>query len=70
MNWDQIQGKWKEVAGSAKSHWGKITDDELTEIGGERDRLAGLIQQKYGLAKEAVEEQITKFQNSLDKDLH
>src|SRR6187401_1453264 len=55
MNWDQIEGKWKELAGGVKEQWGKLTDDELTEIGGKRDRLAGLIQSKYGLAKEAVE---------------
>lgn len=66
MNWDQIEGKWKEVAGGVKEHWGKITDDELTEIGGKRDRLAGVIQKKYGLAKEAVEAQIAKFERGLD----
>src|SRR5207253_5053104 len=43
MNWDQIEGKWKELAGGVKEHWGKITDDELTTIGGKRDRLAGVI---------------------------
>jgi uncharacterized protein YjbJ (UPF0337 family) len=66
MNWDQIEGQWKELAGGVKEHWGKLTDDELTEIGGKRDRLAGVVQKKYGLAKEAVEEQITKFEASLD----
>ncbi len=70
MNWDQIEGKWKELAGGVKEHWGKFTDDELTEIGGKRDRLAGMIQSKYGLAKEAAEEQITKFEKSLDKVVH
>jgi uncharacterized protein YjbJ (UPF0337 family) len=70
MNWDQIEGKWKEVAGSVKSYWGKITDDELTEIGGKRDKLAGIIQNRYGLAKEAVEEQIVKFENTLDQTKH
>jgi uncharacterized protein YjbJ (UPF0337 family) len=59
MNWDQIEGGVKEK-------WGKLTDDELTQIGGKRDRLAGLIQQKYGLAKEAVEDQIAKFEASLE----
>jgi len=66
MNWDQIEGKWKEMAGGVKEQWGKLTDDELTEIGGKRDKLAGVIQKKYGLAKEAVEDQITKFERSLD----
>jgi uncharacterized protein YjbJ (UPF0337 family) len=66
MNWDQIEGQWKELAGGVKEKWGKLTDDELTQIGGKRDRLAGLIQQKYGLAKEAVEDQIAKFEASLE----
>lgn len=65
MNWDQIEGKWKEMAGGVKEHWGRITDDEFTEIGGKRDKLAGIIQKKYGLAKEAAEEQIAKFERSI-----
>jgi uncharacterized protein YjbJ (UPF0337 family) len=66
MNWDQIEGKWKEMACGVREHWGKLTDDELTMIGGKRDRLAGIIQKKYGLAKEAAEAQISKFERSLD----
>jgi len=66
MNWDQIEGKWKELTGSVKERWGKITDDELTVIGGKRDKLAGIIQTKYGLAKEAAEAEIAKFEKSFD----
>ena len=55
MNWDQIEGKWKELAGSAKEKWGKLTDNEWTELKGKRDRLSGVIQQKYGIAKEEAE---------------
>ena len=64
MNWDQIEGKWKELKGSAKEKWGKLTDDELTELQGKRDRLAGMIQNKYGFAKEEAEKQIKEFENS------
>ena len=67
MNWDQIEGKWKELQGGVKEKWGKITDDELTEIGGKREKLAGMIQTKYGIAKEAAEDQIAKFEKSLDE---
>jgi uncharacterized protein YjbJ (UPF0337 family) len=67
MNWQQIEGKWKEMKGGVKEHWGKLTDDELTQIEGKRDKLAGLIQKKYGLAKEAAEEEISKFERSLDE---
>ena len=64
MNWDQIEGKWKELKGSAKEKWGKLTDDELTELKGKRDKLAGVIQNKYGVAKEEAERQIKEFENS------
>jgi len=70
MNWDQIEGKWKELAGGVKEQWGRLTDDELTEIGGKRDKLAGIIQKKYGIAKDAAEEQIAKFEKGLDKMVH
>ncbi len=64
MNWDQIQGKWNELKGSVRKQWGKLTDDDLQQIKGERDRLAGLLQQKYGFAKEEAENQIARFEKS------
>jgi uncharacterized protein YjbJ (UPF0337 family) len=65
MNWDQIEGNWKEFMGGVKERWGKLTDDELTAIGGKRDRLAGALQKKYGLAKDAVEDEIAEYERSL-----
>ena len=64
MNWDQIQGKWNELQGSMRKQWGKLTDDDLQQIRGERDRLAGVLQQKYGFAKEEAEKQIAKFEKN------
>jgi uncharacterized protein YjbJ (UPF0337 family) len=64
MNWDRIEGKWTEMVGIAKEKWGKLTDNELKQLQGNRDRLAGLVQQKYGLAKEEVERQINEFEKS------
>ena len=64
MNWDQIEGKWKEFKGAAKEKWGKLTDDDWTALKGKRDKLAGVIQQKYGVAKEEAEKQIKEFENS------
>lgn len=64
MNWDQIEGKWKEFTGAAKEKWGKLTDNEWTEIKGKRDKLAGIIQNKYGVAKEEAEKQIEEFERS------
>ena len=67
MNWEQIEGNWKQFKGGVKEQWGKLTDDELTRIGGKRDKLAGLLQEKYGLAKEAVEDEISDFERRLDE---
>jgi uncharacterized protein YjbJ (UPF0337 family) len=67
MNWEQIEGNWKQFAGGVKEQWGKLTDDELTRIAGKRDKLAGLLQEKYGLAKEAVEDEISDFERRLDE---
>jgi len=67
MNWDRIEGKWKEYSGKIREKWGKLTDDEFTVINGKREKLAGLIQQKYGLAKDEAERQIADFERSLDE---
>ena len=67
MNWDQVEGKWKEFKGQVREQWGKLTDDELETIAGKRDKLAGLLQQRYGLAKEEAEKQISQFERSLSK---
>ena len=62
MNWDQVEGKWKEVRGKAQTQWGKLTNDDLDVIAGRRDQLAGLLQKHYGAAKEEVERQIREFE--------
>ena len=62
MNWDRIQGSWKQVTGQAKEQWGKLTNDHLDVIGGNRDQLAGKIQEAYGGTKDEVETQIKSFE--------
>lgn len=61
MNWDEIKGNWKQMTGSVKSEWGKLTDDEVTEAEGDRDKLVGKIQEKYGVAKDEAERQVDDF---------
>lgn len=61
MNWDRIEGNWKEFTGAAKAKWGDLTDDEVKEANGNREKLAGIIQQKYGVAKDEAERQIDEF---------
>ncbi len=61
MNWDVIEGKWGQLKGSVKEQWGDLTDDELTEIAGKRDKLAGKLQERYGWAKDEVETRMKDF---------
>lgn len=62
MNKDTFEGNWKQFRGKVKEQWGKLTDDDLDVIGGQRDQLVGRLQERYGLAKEAVEAQIKDFE--------
>jgi uncharacterized protein YjbJ (UPF0337 family) len=64
MNWDQVEGKWKQYSGKAKEKWGKLTDDDLTVIHGQRDQLIGKIQERYGIVKEEAEKQVDEFVRS------
>jgi len=61
MNWDRIQGNWKQVAGQAKAQWGKLTDDDLDVVAGRREELAGKIQERYGVAKEDADNQLAEW---------
>jgi uncharacterized protein YjbJ (UPF0337 family) len=64
MNWDQIEGKWKEMTGAAQTRWGKLTDNDLQQVKGNRRELAGKIQSAYGVTKEEAEQQIDEWANS------
>jgi uncharacterized protein YjbJ (UPF0337 family) len=55
MNWDQAKGQWKQLKGSVKEQWGKLTDDDLTQIDGQKDKLVGRLQERYGIAKEEAQ---------------
>ncbi|MBZ0330088.1 CsbD family protein [Halomonas sp. ANAO-440] len=65
MNWDQIEGQWKEMKGKARNSWGKLTDDELDQVGGKKDELVGKIQKKYGLEREEAERQADDWAKGL-----
>jgi uncharacterized protein YjbJ (UPF0337 family) len=58
MNWDRIEGNWKQFKGKAREQWGDLTDDDLDVVEGKRQQLAGKIQERYGLAKDEVDRQI------------
>src|SRR5262249_48283719 len=57
MNWDQLEGKWKQTKGSVKERWGRLTDDDLDVIAGKRDKLIGKLQERYGIAREEAARQ-------------
>ena len=59
MNSDQWKGKWKQLKGSAKERWGKLTEDDLDVIDGQSEQLIGKIQERYGIVREAAQEQAT-----------
>ncbi len=65
MNWDIIEGKWKQVKGSAQEKWGELTDDELDEVAGRREALAGKLQAKYGKSKEEINREIDEWAEKL-----
>ena len=61
MNWDQVEGTWKQQKGKIMSKWGKLTDDDVESINGKRAQLLGLLQSRYGRAKEQAEVEIDKW---------
>lgn len=65
MNWDRIEGNWKQFTGQVKAKWGKLTDDDLKVIGGKRDQLAGKLQEHYGYGKEKAEKELDDFAKTL-----
>ena len=65
MNWDQIRGDWKQITGKVKQKWGKLTDNELTVINGQREQLVGVLQERYGYEKEIAENEVNDFTNGL-----
>jgi len=67
MNWDQIKGDWKQFTGKVKEKWGKLTDDDLTTAAGHRDQMIGILQKRYGYAKERAEQEADEFAQALNK---
>jgi uncharacterized protein YjbJ (UPF0337 family) len=62
MNWDRVEGNWKQFKGMLKEKWGKFTDDELDVVAGKRDQFVGKLQEKYGITKDEAERQLADFE--------
>ena len=65
MDWDRICGNWTHWKGRVRERWGKLTDDELSLIGGRRDQLIGAIQKSYGLSRDEVERQLRNWERTV-----
>jgi uncharacterized protein YjbJ (UPF0337 family) len=61
MNWDQLSGQWTQLRGSLREKWGKLTDDDLELAAGNKDKLVGLLQERYGLEKDKALDSLDKF---------
>ncbi len=67
MNWDRLEGQWKQRRGKAVQHWGKLMNDDLAAISGKHEQLVGMIQEKYGIAKEEAKHQIDQFKKIIEQ---
>jgi uncharacterized protein YjbJ (UPF0337 family) len=61
MNWDQIEGNWKQMRGKAQEKWGDITGDDWDKVSGKRDQIVGLVQAKYGRARNEAEQEVDSW---------
>ena len=63
INWDQMKGNWTQFKGHVRQQWGKLTDDEIDQIEGQREILIGKLQERYGIAREEAEKQVKTFES-------
>ena len=68
MNWDRMEGNWKQFKGKVKQKWGKLTDDQLDVISGNRDELVGKIQESYGIGKDEAEKEVTAWEGTFNEE--
>ncbi|HUA20202.1 MAG TPA: CsbD family protein [Bryobacteraceae bacterium] len=70
MNWDRIEGNWKQMKGKAREKWGRLTDSDWEQVAGRKDQLIGRIQERYGIAKEQAEEQVDQWAQAQAMETH
>jgi uncharacterized protein YjbJ (UPF0337 family) len=66
MDWNRVEGNWKQVKGTVKEHWSKLTDDDLDAINGRQDQLEGRLQQRYGCAKDQARKEVNDWYDPAD----
>lgn len=67
MNRDILAGKWKQIRGEVKRMWGNLTDDDLDQIDGHRDKLAGVLQERFGWTRERTEQELDRFTTDMER---
>jgi len=67
MNWDRVEGEWKQRRGKAVHHWGKLMNDELAAIAGRYEELVGRLQEKFGIAREEAAEKAARYKDTVDQ---
>lgn len=67
MDWDRIAGNWKQFTGRAKEQWGKLTDDDLDTINGQREQLEGKLQERYGYGKDRIRTEVDDWVSRADR---
>jgi len=67
MHWEEVESRWKQLMGSAKENWSKLTDDDLDQISGKREQLAGKIQETYGITRREAEKQVRDWGKSVER---
>jgi uncharacterized protein YjbJ (UPF0337 family) len=68
MNWDKVEGNWKQFAGKAREQWGKLTDSDWQRIAGKKEQLSGAIQERYGIAKDEADRQADAWARALKEE--
>ncbi|TCT42010.1 CsbD family protein [Martelella mediterranea] len=66
MNWDRIEGNWKQFRGEAQAQWGKLTNDDVDVVNGNRDKLIGKIQERYGKERDEAERDVDSWLDRLN----
>lgn len=67
MNWNRIEGNWKQLKGNVQKQWGKLTDDDFDVVAGKREALSGRLEERYGIARDEADRQITDWERSADE---
>jgi uncharacterized protein YjbJ (UPF0337 family) len=66
MNWDRIEGNWKQFSGRVKEKWGQLTDDDIAKVNGQREQLEGVIQERYGYGKDKAREEVDRWSRDVE----